>query len=355
MPWPRKLCATIVLLLFVSYTNLVFALPSGGTYPPEFTFRDDQWYDSWGFNRNYYGGSDGYLPNVAYESLGANKETAYSIGERFKANYASINERAEAILSYVQRWTEYGFDADNVAMEGIPQEEWAWNADETAHRIDETSGTTAVGDCEDMAFLCATIYSAAGFEVALVSPPNHVALLIWLPEYDNANYYWDIPDDGKSQGWIWVEATGKENPLGWTPPDYSDGNFECFVLGFSEFNVEISPKQPQAEDDVTVKASIVSARGTISQVYLNYTIGNTVESTQMATKGAIFEALISRQPEGTKISGTISAVDTEGFSREQQFEYVVGQNLEIPPFLIEAAAALIIIVLIVVLLSRSKH
>ena len=320
MSWPRRLAVIVALFLVLSSANLVFGLPSGGAYPPEFTLRYGEWYDSWGFNRNYYAGDNGFLPNVAYESLGADRELAYSIGERFKANYADKTQRAEAVLSYVQRWTEYGFDEDNVAMEGKPQEEWAWNADETAHMFDENLGSVAVGDCEDMSFLCATIYSAAGFEVAIVSPPEHVAMLIWLPEYDNANYYWDIPDDGKSQGWIWVEATGEENPLGWTPPDYSDGNFDSFVLGFSEFNVELSPKQPQAEDDVTVRANIVSARGTISQVSLRYAVGTAEEPTQMAAKGSAYEAVIPRQPEGTKIMGTISAVDTEGFTREQQFE-----------------------------------
>ncbi len=69
-----------------------------------------EWYDSWGFNRNYDGGSNGFLPNVAYESLGTYKELAYSIGEWFKTNYPQKVERAEAILAYVQRWTDYGYD-----------------------------------------------------------------------------------------------------------------------------------------------------------------------------------------------------------------------------------------------------
>ena len=59
-----------------------------------------------------------------------------------------------------------------------------------------------------MAFLCATIYMGASMEIVLVDAPGHMALLIWLPEYPNANEYWDLSDDDKRAGWIWVEATG---------------------------------------------------------------------------------------------------------------------------------------------------
>ena len=38
--------------------------------------------------RTNYGGSNGFLPNVAYESIGDyREETAYRIGESLKANY----------------------------------------------------------------------------------------------------------------------------------------------------------------------------------------------------------------------------------------------------------------------------
>ena len=69
--------------------------------------------------------------------------------------------------------------------EGVAQDEWAWNADEMAHAFNPTTGVTAIGDCEDMAFLCGTIYVGAGFDAAIVDAPDHVALLIWLPEFCN--------------------------------------------------------------------------------------------------------------------------------------------------------------------------
>jgi hypothetical protein len=224
-----------MLLLLVSGAK---ALPSS-----DFTYRNGEWYDSFGINRNAYGGSDGYLPNMAYETLDANKELSYSIGESFKENYAGTNSRAEAVLRYVQTWTEYGYDSDNVVKNGAPQEEWAWNADEMAHKFDETAGIVAVGDCEDMAFLCATMYKGAGIDAAVVDAPGHVACLIWLPTYDNADYYWDLPDDSRDAGWIWVEATGSSNPLGWTPEDYSDGNWDAYPIGSSN-SPPVQPEPP---------------------------------------------------------------------------------------------------------------
>ena len=362
MSFTKKLLVSLIVLLVFSFVNFTLALPSGGEYPPHFTMKYGDWYDSWGFNRNYYGGSDGYLPNLAYESIGVDKEMAYELGEWFRSNYADRSNRAEAILTYVQSWTDYGYDSDNVIMEEVPQPEWAWNADEMAHMFDETTFTVAIGDCEDMSFLCSTLYLSAGFEVALVSPPEHVALLIWLPEYDNANYYWDIPEDGKEYGWIWVEATGEQNSLGWTPPDFADGEWEVFLLGFSIFDVDISPGYPNAEDEVHVRADIVSARGSINQILLNYSITGVEYVTPMVAEGNIYEALIPKQPDGTKVEGAVSASDSYGFYREYIFEYVVGSSfdgfdnfdLQLPPYLIETAVVIFVFFLLGIL-SRLRR
>jgi len=332
--------------------SIAYAIPSGGVYPPEFTYKNGYWYDSWGYNRNYFAGEDGYLPNVAYESLGSDKELAYEIGEWFEENYDNKVERAEAILKHVQEWTDYGYDEDNVFRNGIAQEEWAWNADEMAHMFNETTNSVATGDCEDMAFLCATIYIASKIDAALIEAPGHVALLIWLPEYDNANYYWDIPNDGRGYGWIWVEATGEVNPLGWTPSDYSDGDWNSYILGFLKFNVEYSPKNPKAEDDVTVKATIESATSSINRVFLNYTIGSNSQETPMTNMGSYYKAVIPKQPDGTKVTCKVYAIDYEKFASEQEFEYIVGQELQFPPFLFEAGIILFFIFLLVLVLSR---
>ena len=350
----KDLLVTFVLFLTVFSLHVCSGTPSGGVFPPEFTFRHGDWYDSWGFNRNFYGGDDGFMPNVAYESLGSDRELAYSLGERFKTNYEGLVQRATSILGYVQRWTEYGFDVDNVVMNGVHQEEWAWNADEIAHMFNENTETVAVGDCEDMAFLCATIFMAAGIDVALVLAPHHVALLIWLPEYSNANYYWDIPADGRKEGWIWVEATGDKNSLGWTPPDFADGDWITYPIGFTEFNVKFTPRYPQAEDDVTVTASVVGARASIDNVLLNYSTPDTgYNELPMEPEGSVFEAKIPKQPEGTTVTFYVSATDIEGLRKDTgAFEYTVGQGFEIPAFLLEGMILVLVFAVIIALLSR---
>ncbi|MBT8171307.1 hypothetical protein KJN74_00350, partial [Candidatus Bathyarchaeota archaeon] len=289
-----------------------------------------------------------------YQTIGIHKELAYEIGEMFEKNYDNKLDRADAILNYVQRWTDYGFDEENVIDEnGDPQIEWAWNADEMAHMFNENTNLVAIGDCEDMSFLCATIFLAANFDVALVDAPGHVALLIWLPEYDNANYYWDLPNDGREYGWIWIEATGEINPVGWTPPDFSDGNWSDYILGFSEFNIEYSPTNPQEEDDVVVKVQIKSAISTINTVVLKYTISMNSIETQMIKKGTHYEAIIPKQPDGTKVTGVVYVTDNEDLTSEQKFEYIVGNNFEIPPFVFEVGIFLFIIFIIIVILAIS--
>ncbi len=329
--------ALIILIVFPSI-SVVYGLPSGGVYPPNFTLNQGEWYDSWGFNRNNAYGSNGFLPNVAYESLGTNKELAYQMGEWFKTNYPQKVERAKAILAYVQKWTDYGYDVDNVYMKGIPQDEFAWNADEMAHVMNETTNSVAIGDCEDISFLCSTIYIAAGFDVTLVSPPGHVALMIWLPEYSNANYYWDILD-GRGFGWIWVEATGENNPLGWTPLDFSDGEFEVYSLVSSVIsNVNYDPNNPKPDDDVTVTVSVTIQNTSISQVLLYYsTNGDAYRTLTMTLQGSLYKAIIPKQEENTVVKFYVSVTDTEGnISESIELSYIIGGGLEIPGFPFES-------------------
>jgi hypothetical protein len=233
----------LILFSFLFVSFLALGQTVRGYSASSFNLQDGDWYDNFGIDRNYYDGPQGYLPNLATETLNENKELAYSIGESFLANYPTENERAEAILKYVQQWTEYGYDSDNVVRDGVAQEEWAWNADEMAHAFNPITGVTAVGDCEDLAFLCGTIYVGAGFDTAIVDAPDHVALLIWLPEFSNANNYWDLPNDNRDSGWIWVEATGSSNPLGWTPPDYQNGGWTAYSTGSLEVIAQPIPTQ----------------------------------------------------------------------------------------------------------------
>ena len=346
----------LTILLAVCLAKETYSLPSGENYPPTFTFRNGAWYDTWGFNRNYYGGQHGYMPNIAYETLGPDRELAYGLGEWFKSNYGDTVRRATAILRYVQRWTSYGYDSDNVYMNGVAQEEWAWNADEMAHMLNETTNTIAVGDCEDLAFLCATMYMAAGIDAAMVLAPQHVALLIWLPEYSNANYYWDLPDDGRTAGWIWVEATGSQNPIGWTPPEFAGGDWTAYPLGFIEFNVQYLPQLPQAEDDVVVTARVVSSRASVSTVSLNYSMQDgPYNELLMEAEGSTYEAIIPKQPDGTRLAFYVSATDSEDLIRKSdRFEYTVGQEFKIPPFALEALILIFVFALFIALLAKRK-
>jgi hypothetical protein len=230
--------STVFFLIILIFVPQAKAITSGGVIPPTFTYKSGNWYDSFGLTRDNADGSEGYLPKLESETIGVNKELAYSIGLRFKDSYTDRNAMAEAILKYVQTWTQYGYDSDNVVMGGEAQEEWAWNADEMAHNINETTGAVAIGDCEDLAFLCATIYDAAGFETAMISAPGHCALLIWLPDYPNANVYWTLSDDSRGAGWIWVESTGSQNPLGWTPSDFFDGDWTAYTLSNGVYSAQ---------------------------------------------------------------------------------------------------------------------
>jgi hypothetical protein len=222
--------------LLIIFVFCIIVLPISGvkaTQSSGFTNQGGDWVDSFGIDRNSYAGSNGYLPNMAYETLNANAELAYNLGTQFKTNYPDITTRAEAVLKFIQTWTEYGYDQDNVVRDGVAQEEWAWNADEMAHHFNQQTGVVAIGDCEDMAFLSATMYTGAGIDAAVVNAPGHCACLVWLPDYANADYYWDLPNDDRGSGWIWSEATGGSNPLGWTPPDYSDGNWEAYPISLT--------------------------------------------------------------------------------------------------------------------------
>jgi len=246
-----------VLFLLLCVSVVALTQTARGFPASDFTLQEGDWYDNWGIDRNYYGGPHGFLPNLAYETLGENKELAYSIGEWFQNNYPSKTERAVAVLKYVQKWTEYGYDSENVIRNGVAQDEWAWNADEMAHAFNENTGVKAIGDCEDMAFLCGTIYVGAGFDAAIVDATDHAALLIWLPEFSNANSYWDIPNDDRDAGWIWVEATGNSNPLGWTPPDYEDGGWTAYPIGSLEFVPEPEPEQSTSTDVNVLEVIVV--------------------------------------------------------------------------------------------------
>jgi hypothetical protein len=250
----------LILFLLLCAPAVALIKTASGFPASSFKQQNGDWYDNWGIDRNNAGTNGelpGYLPNLATETLGENKELAYSIGVWFQNNYPSKTARAVAILKYVQTWTEYGYDSDNFIRNGVAQDEWAQNADEFAHAFNETTGVKAIGDCEDMAFLCGTIYVGAGFDAAVIEATDHCALLIWLPEFSNANNYWDI-NDGRGAGWIWVEATGSSNPLGWTPPDFTDGGWTAYPINSLQFVAETPTPSQSTSTNLDVLGIIVT-------------------------------------------------------------------------------------------------
>ena len=73
----------------------------------------------------------------------------------------------------------------------------------------------------------------------------------------------------------------------------------------------------------------------------------------MLNKGSYYESLIPSQPDGTKVKGTVYATDYEDFTAEQHFEYIVGQEIQFPPFLFESGA-IFLFIFILILVIRSK-
>ncbi|HXZ30297.1 MAG TPA: hypothetical protein VEG43_03955, partial [Dehalococcoidia bacterium] len=115
----------------------------------------------------------------------------------------------------------YTSDADTFGYDDFAQ-----NADELATTIAKDG--SGKGDCEDMTVLLAVMYKAAGFRSAIMLLPEHTAVLVYLPDYNQATAFFEL--NGES-GWIWAEATGRNNPLGWAPNDYLDMKIPTYEIG----------------------------------------------------------------------------------------------------------------------------
>ncbi|MFC2011597.1 transglutaminase domain-containing protein [Chloroflexota bacterium] len=211
----KKVLVTIVLILVLGLVTVapVLAMPSQGFYE-----RGADVYDSFGICRTRSVDEDGYMqvtsdsfdPVIARESLGENIDVAWEVGEAFADKYPESNQRAREIFYFVRDRVVYVPD-----IESSGYDEFAQNADELAGAILD-NGTVA-GDCEDMAVLLAVLYKAAGFRSAVVLVPGHAAALVHLPEYNRAGRVFTLEGE---KGWIWAEATGSTNDLGWCAPSF---------------------------------------------------------------------------------------------------------------------------------------
>jgi len=199
------------------------ATPSSGFYE-----KDSDVFDDWEISRTRAFGEDGFYqisettfrPVIAFESLGENAALAYSLGEQIAARYPNQIQRAEAIFSFVRDRVSYISDIDQ-----FKYEEFAQNADELAMVI-EADGI-GYGDCEDSTVLLAVMYKGAGFRSAIVVGSGHTAALVYLPEYKKATTPFEL---GGEAGWLWAEATGRNNPLGWVPKDYINVELAAYEI-----------------------------------------------------------------------------------------------------------------------------
>ena len=229
MKTARVLLSLIVVLLAgVATAGYASAFPS-----EDFDERGGDIFDDWEICRTRAFGEDGFYqiteigsreigfrPVIAFESLGEEADLAYSLGEQIAAKYPEPLQRAEAVFDFVRDRVEYTPDIDQTG-----NEEFAQNADELAITIVEDG--SGEGDCEDMTVLLAVMYKAAGFRSAIVLPSGHTAVLVYLPEYNEATVFFELEGE---PGWVWAEATGKNNPLGWAPEQYLDMEIPAYEI-----------------------------------------------------------------------------------------------------------------------------
>jgi len=208
----RNLVAVVsILVLGLLLVSPALAAPSQGFFE-----RGDDIYDSFGISRNRSANEDGFFqivgndfdPIIARESLGDNIDVAWELGRSFTEKYPEPKQRAREIFKFVRDRVIYTSDVD-----GFDHEEFAQNADEIAGTILEKG--RAPGDCEDDAILLAVLYKAAGYRSAIVLAPGHAATLVYLPNYNKAARVFTLEGE---KGWVWAEATGSTNELGWVAP-----------------------------------------------------------------------------------------------------------------------------------------
>ena len=199
----------------------VILLPAATLAIPSANFYEEQGeiFDDWDVCRTNAFGEYGFFqaasetefrPIIVAESLGENADSAYRIGQQLAEKYPDPQQRAERIFAFARDKMRYTSDWDQFRFD-----EFAQNADEVANTL-ETKGL-AYGDCEDYAVLLAVMYKGAGLRSAIVLTPDHAAALVYLPGYKEANRSLSL--DGET-GWIWAEATGGNNPLGWMPESF---------------------------------------------------------------------------------------------------------------------------------------
>jgi len=206
----------------------------------------------------------GFRPVIVFESLGDQADRAYSLGEQIADEYPDRLQRAEAVFHFVRDRVEYTSDVD---LNG--SEEFAQNADELATTIVEDG--TGQGDCEDMVVLLAVMYKAAGFRSAIVLVPEHTALLVYLPDYDKATAFFELAGE---PGWVWAEATGRNNHLGWAPKEYLDTEIAAYEIlaEVPAYEIPVGAVAPQTAPPAAAIAVAGTGERSFSSPYLFFIV-----------------------------------------------------------------------------------
>jgi len=231
----------VVLVAGLAATGYVSATPSSGFHEV-----NGDVYDDWEICRTRAYGEDGFYqacettfrPVIAFESLGEDSTVAYSLGEQFAAQYPAPLLRAEKIFYFVRDRVNYTSD-----KEQFKHDEFAQNADELATVIDRNG--VGYGDCEDSAVLLAVMYKGAGYRSAIVVGSGHTAALVYLPDYKKATALFELEGE---PGWVWAEATGKNNPLGWVSKEYVNVKLAAYEIG----EEAIAPLEPSAAPSTAI-------------------------------------------------------------------------------------------------------
>ncbi len=231
----------LVMVAGLGATSYVSATPSAG-----FTEMDGDIFDSWGISRTRASGKDGFyqisetafLPVIAFEGLGESAALAYSLGEQIARKYSDQLQRAKAVFYFVRDRVNYTPDIDQ-----FKYEEFAQNADELAAIIDQNG--VGYGDCEDSAVLLAVMYKGAGYRSAIMVSPGHTAALVYLPDYNKATAIFEL--EGES-GWVWAEATGRNNSLGWVPKELINVKLAAYEISAEA----IAPVKPSTAPSTAI-------------------------------------------------------------------------------------------------------
>jgi len=239
------LSLALVLVAGLAASDYVLATPSAGFYEI-----DGEMFDDWQICRTRAFGDDGFYqvsettfrPVIAFESLGENAGLAYNLGEQFATQYPDEAQRAEEIFHFVRDRVKYTPDIDQ-----FDHDEFAQNADELATIIDQNG--VVYGDCEDSAVLLAVMYKGAGYRSAIAVASGHTVALVHLPDYSKATTVFEM--DGEP-GWVWAEATGRKNPLGWIPKEFINAKLAAY---------EISEERVVTEKPIKAPAMAVTGGG----------------------------------------------------------------------------------------------